>query len=79
VLLCGAHGFKVLCLVLLVCGSVVEQEDVLQPYISLPFAWDEPSLPHRVSARPCISKCVDAFCVCPDVSSGYILVCVKGG
>lgn len=27
----------------------VEQEDVLQPYSSLPFAWDEPSLPHRVS------------------------------
>jgi hypothetical protein len=35
---------------LLVCGSCVEQEDVLQPYSSLPFAWDEPSLPHRVSA-----------------------------
>lgn len=26
----------------------VEQEDVLRAYTSLPFAWDEPSLPHRV-------------------------------
>jgi hypothetical protein len=29
-------------------AGCVEQEDVLQPYSSLPFAWDEPSLPHRV-------------------------------
>ncbi|WIA20481.1 hypothetical protein OEZ85_004885 [Tetradesmus obliquus] len=29
-------------------AGCVEQEDVLQPYSSLPFAWDEPSAPHRV-------------------------------
>lgn len=25
-----------------------EQEDVLRPYSSLPYAWDEPSMPHKV-------------------------------
>ncbi len=25
-----------------------EQEDILRPYSSLSYAWDEPSLPHRL-------------------------------
>ncbi len=25
-----------------------EQEDVLRPYCALDYAWDEPSLPHRL-------------------------------
>lgn len=30
-----------------------EQEDILRPYSSLNYAWDEPSLPHKlVIARP---------------------------
>jgi hypothetical protein len=39
-------------------AGCVEQEDVLQPYSSLPFAWDEPSLPHRVSSMCCESLIV---------------------
>lgn len=34
------------------CGAlprrVREQQDVLRPYCSLTYAWDEPSLPHRL-------------------------------
>lgn len=29
-------------------AGCAEQEDVLKPYSSLPYAWDEPSLPHKV-------------------------------
>lgn len=42
----------------------VEQEDVLQPYSSLPFAWDEPSLPHRVSDVDC--------CCCDCLHAAYL-------
>jgi hypothetical protein len=31
-------------------AGCAEQEDVLRPYSSLPYAWDEPSMPHKVSA-----------------------------
>jgi hypothetical protein len=27
---------------------VLEQQDVLRPYCALTYAWDEPSLPHRL-------------------------------
>lgn len=29
-------------------AGCAEQEDVLRPYSSLPYAWDEPSMPHKV-------------------------------
>lgn len=33
-------------------AGCAEQEDVLRPYSSLPYAWDEPSMPHKVSNFP---------------------------
>lgn len=39
-----------------------DQEDVLQPYSSLPYAWDEPSLPHKVRCS-CVCVCVLPGCL----------------
>lgn len=40
----------------------IEQEDLLRPYSSLPYAWEEPSMPHKVSCAPCHVFCLLHMC-----------------
>jgi len=44
-------------------AGCAEQEDVLQPYSSLPYAWDEPSMPHKVSGQ-CTTWCCAQLQTC---------------
>lgn len=55
-----------------------EQEDILRPYCHLDYAWDEPSLPHKiVLALPgnllLGSYALDKVC-CPLSKLGYLML-----